>query len=225
MKIVLINGSPKVNNTASGVLLADLKRNLSNNNSNHHSGKTEIKEISLRNPVVSQETLKALKNTDAWVFACPLYVDGLPAHLLSCLIQLAKTDWQNDQIQIYGIVNCGFYEGIQAEFALDILQNWCAKTGLHWSGGIGVGGGGALGQLPTLENGHGPKAPVEKALRAMAGKIVQRETQDNQYVSIAFPRFLYQMAAQIGWRQRIRANGGKIRDLGNCPALSEKYIK
>ncbi|MDE6618981.1 MAG: NAD(P)H-dependent oxidoreductase [Lachnospiraceae bacterium] len=217
MKIALINGSPKVNNSASGILLADLKRNLAKAKSNHHSVKTQIKEISLHNPIVSQESFAALESAEAWVFACPLYVDGLPAHLLSCLIQLAETDWQDHQIQIYGIVNCGFYEGIQAEFALDILQNWCLKTGLLWSGGIGVGGGGALGQLPTLENGHGPKAPVEKALRTMAEKIIQCETQENNYVSIAFPRFLYKLAAQVGWRQLIRANGRKIRDLGNRP--------
>jgi len=217
MKIALINGSPKVNNSASQTLLAAIKRFLINHNTNCHSGKTKIKEIGLHSPVVSQETLEELKNTDTWIFACPLYVDGIPAHLLSCLMQLEKTDWQNRQIQIYGIVNCGFYEGIQAESALNILQNWCTKTGFVWGGGIGVGGGGALEQLPTLKNGHGPKAPVEKALSTMADKIVQRETQKNNYVSIAFPRFLYKMAAQMGWRQKIKANGGKIRDLKDQP--------
>ena len=34
-------------------------------------------------------------------------------------------------------------------------------------------------------------------------------------VSIAFPRFLYKMAAQLGWRQMIKENGGKVKDLGN----------
>ena len=43
-------------------------------------------------------------------------------------------------------MNCGFYEGIQAEFALDILRNWSLKTGLIWSGGIGIGGGGGFEQ-------------------------------------------------------------------------------
>lgn len=118
------------------------------------------------------------------------------------------------------LVNCGFYEGIQAEFALDILQNWSAKTGLTWGGGIGIGGGGALAQMPSAENGHGPKAPIEKALRAMAGKILRREAQENNYVSIAFPRFLYKMAAQMGWRQMIKANGGRSRDLGEIPKRS-----
>ncbi|MDE6054609.1 MAG: NAD(P)H-dependent oxidoreductase [Lachnospiraceae bacterium] len=211
MRIALINGSPKVTNSASGVLLTDIKRFLIT------SSKTEIKEIGLHNTNVSKEILEILKNTDVWIFACPLYADGIPAHLLSCLVQLEETDWQDRQVQIYGIVNCGFYEGIQAEFALNILQNWCTKTGFTWGGGIGVGGGGALQQMPAMENGHGPKAPIEKALGSMADKIIQHKTQENNYVTLSFPRFLYKMAAQMGWRQLIRANGGKIRDLGNRP--------
>ena len=38
--------------------------------------------------------------------------------------------------------------------------------------------------------------------------------QENNYISVGMPRFLYKMAAQMGWRQAIKANGGKVRDLG-----------
>ena len=72
-------------------------------------------------------------------------------------------------------------------------------------------------QMPTVKGGHGPKAPVEKALAAMADIISKGKTQDNLYVSVAFPRFLYKMAAQRGWRQMIKANGGNTKDLGKCP--------
>lgn len=213
MRITLINGSPKVNNSASKILLTDLKGILKGHTQNFHSEKLEIQEIAMHNTVIAAETLELLKNTDIWIFACPLYVDALPAHLLSCLVQLEACDWPNRPTQIYGIINCGFYEGVQAEFALNILQNWSARIGFTWGGGIGVGGGGALAQMPSAENGHGPKAPIEKALRAMTDKILLREIQENSYVSIAFPRFLYKMAAQMGWRQMIKANGGKRRDL------------
>lgn len=77
-----------------------------------------------------------------------------------------------------------------------------------------MGGGGALSQLPDIKNGHGPKAPVFKALQALANTLLEKKAQENQYVSIAFPRFLYKMAAQMGWRQTIKKNGGKQSDLG-----------
>ena len=218
MRIVLINGSPKVNQSTSGILLEDLKKQIATKNQE----RTEIREIGLHDPTVpgdalERDALKEIKNAEVLVISCPLYVDGIPAHLLSCLLQLENADWQNRQITVYGIVNCGFYEGIQAEYALEVLQNWCIKADLVWGGGIGVGGGGALGQMPSVKNGHGPKAPVENALGAMADTIFQRKVQENKYVSVAFPRFLYQMAAQMGWRQMIKANGGKKKDLDNQP--------
>ena len=116
-------------------------------------------------------------------------------------------------IFIYGIVNCGFYLGIQAKTALEILKNWCAKTGLVYGGGIGVGGGGGLSMMSSPKPEKGPKAPIIKKLRAMADRMLRQEASENHYVSVAFPRFLYKMAAQMGWRQQIRANGKRAKDL------------
>lgn len=206
MKLALINGSPKSHGSASGALLTDLR--------SYVKEKTEVTEIGLHKSVISEKVLEQLKNAQVWVISCPLYVDGIPSHLLSCLIQLENAFDKDHTIHVYGIVNCGFYEGIQAEYALELLQNWCIKAGLVWSGGIGVGGGGGLNQMPTLKNGHGPKAPIYKALHGMADKMLQLEIQKNNYVSVAFPRFLYKMAAQAGWRQMIKANGGSRKDLG-----------
>lgn len=209
MRIALINGSPKVNNSASGALLNDLK--------GYWGEKADIVHFNFRGATISKEIIEELAETDAWVFAYPLYVDGIPGHLLSCLIRLEEACLQNPQIHIYGIVNCGFYEGIQAEFALKLLQNWSVKAGLRWGGGIGVGGGGGLAMMPKLEPGQGPKAPVDKAIEVLANTIFNREVRENNYVSVAFPRFLYKMGAQIGWRQMIKANGGKVKDLGKTP--------
>lgn len=230
MKIALINGSPKGRKSTSGILLEELKSCIlkkeesagksSGKAKTGEEGKTRtdgqvtVTEAEFHMASVPEETLKELGAADAWVLACPLYVDGIPAHLLSCLVQLEKSELQNSGIPVYGIVNCGFYEGIQTESALKVLRNWCAKSGFVWGGGIGVGGGGGLAQMPKVESGKGPRAPIEKALGAMADTILRRETQDNCYVSVAFPRFLYKMAAQMGWRHLIRANGGKVKDLG-----------
>ncbi|MBO5208367.1 MAG: NAD(P)H-dependent oxidoreductase [Lachnospiraceae bacterium] len=209
MRIALINGSPKVYKSASGSLLEDLKI--------YFAEKDEIVEVQVRSTALSDKVMEELDTADAWVFAFPLYVDGIPGHLLACLAQLEEAQLQNHAIRVYGIVNCGFYEGIQAEFALKILQNWCVKAGYIWGCGIGVGGGGGLAMMPQMEPGQGPKAPIEKAIGILAGQIQQQESKENSYVSVAFPRFLYKMGAQTGWRQMIRANGGTARDLGKRP--------
>ncbi len=207
MRIALINGSPKVNNSTSGVLLEDLKGYLGEN--------AEVVNFEFHSAAVSREVIEELAGADAWVFAYPLYVDGIPGHLLSCLIQLEEARLQNRQIHIYGIVNCGFYEGIQARLALQLLQTWSLKAGFIWSGGVGAGGGGGLAMMPRLEPGHGPKAPIDKALADLSDIILKEEVQENNYVSVAYPRFLYKMGAQIGWRRMIKANGGKSKDLGS----------
>jgi len=209
MRIALINGSPKGNNSTSCALLEDLK--------GYWSEETEVVNVGFHSTAISKEVIEELSETDTWVFAFPLYIDGIPGHLLSCLIQLEEARLQNRQIRIYGIVNCGFYEGIQAELALKLLQNWSRKAGFVWSGGVGVGGGGGLASMPKMEPGQGPKAPIDKALAAFSDSILEKKVQENIYVSVAIPRFLYQMGAQIGWRQMIKANGGKSKELGKIP--------
>lgn len=207
MKIALINGSPKVKQSASGALLEDIK--------GYVSDKAEVVEIALHTAMVLEDIIKELREADVWVFAYPLYVDGIPGHLLSCLMQLEKAELDNPERHIYGIVNCGFYEGIQAEFALKLLQNFSKKAGFVYGGGVGVGGGGGLAMMPKMEPGKGPKAPIDKVLQELTNTLLEQDTQENQYVSIAFPSFLYKMGAQMGWRQAIKANGGKVKDLGN----------
>jgi len=209
MRIALINGSPKVKNSASGTLLEDIK--------GYIEEQAELIEFGFHSAVISTETVEELTTSEAWVFAFPLYVDGIPGHLLSCLIQLEEAHIQNPQIRIYAIVNCGFYEGIQAEHSLQLMQNWCSKAGFLWSGGIGVGGGGGLKMMPKAPPRQGPRAPIDKALASLSELILKKDSQDNQYVSVAFPRFLYKLGAQMGWRQMIKANGGKAGDLKKRP--------
>ncbi len=211
MRIALINGSPKVKGSASGSLLAMVKDLL--------GGKAEIEEISLHTAVLSEKEMDMLQKMDVWVFAFPLYVDGVPSHLLAQMVNMEKNQIGNGRASVYGIVNCGFYEGIQAEYALDIMKNWCIKAGLMWKSGIGVGGGGGLAYMPTGENG--PAAPIYRDFALLVDEILQNKEHENRYVSIAFPRALYKMGAQTGWRQMIKKNGLKSRNLGDRPEAAK----
>ena len=205
MTVALIDASPKPRGSTSGILLSHLRQRL--------PAGVEGTEQRLRSPALPPEALPALQNAGVWVFACPLYVDGLPSHLLACLMELEKQGLAGKTV--YAVVNCGFYEGIQAKPALGVFENWCARAGHTYGGGLGIGGGGAIPELPPAEKG--PMAPVLQALRELGGRIAGGEAGENRYLTIAFPRFLYRMAAQLGWRRRIKANGGRARDLGRCP--------
>ena len=123
----------------------------------------------------------------------------------------------SNKVSVYAIVNSGFCEGIQNEFALKILENWCAKVGCTYGGGIGAGGGGGLANMPAAKPGKGPRIYIDGTISELVQKVLQQESLDNQFVTVAFPKFLYKMGAQMGWRQMIRANGGKPKDLGNRP--------
>ena len=210
MKITLINGSPKVKNSASGILLETIE--------NIVNGRAEIKHLHYRKANSAEQPAgKAvdIETSDALVFAVPLYVDGIPGHLLACLEALDNENAEMKGKYVYGISNCGFYEGDQARFALDILKNCCVKSGAVWGGGIGIGGGGAVTSMPQLKDVSKAKSPVAKEMVRLTENMLNKRTQENVYPSILLPRGIYQAAAHMNWKRKIRKNGGKVKDLEN----------
>ncbi|HHU07859.1 MAG TPA: NAD(P)H-dependent oxidoreductase [Clostridiaceae bacterium] len=205
MKTALINASPKESGSASKALLSDLKSLFLDEHT--------IKEFLFHTPNISEEEIKDLCNYSTWVFAFPLYVDGIPSQLLSCLCEMEQLGVDCKNIRIYAIVNCGFYEGKQACNALAILKNWCDRTGLIWGTGIGFGGGGSLVRMQGVPVGSGPKGTLGKVFQELISAILSQSSIENMYTSIGFPKFLYKVAAEIGWKQMITANGGKKKDL------------
>lgn len=149
MKIVLINGSPKVNVTrrapsASEDLLIHLKKRL------QHHDHTDIEELHLRTASVPEDDLATLLAADVWIFSFPLYASGIPAHLLSAMrglgreaqALLEKRPFPDErEIYVYAIVNGSLFEGNAARPALEMMEHWCLAHGLIWGSGLGVGGG------------------------------------------------------------------------------------
>lgn len=205
MNIALINGSPKRSESASKALLSNLK--------GLFSDEYNIKEFMLHTPNITEDEIKDMCNYSSWVFAFPLYVDGIPSHLLSCLCKIEQLGIDCKNIHVYAIVNCGFFEGKQACNALDILKNWCNKAGLVWGSGIGFGGGGSLEYMQGVPLGSGPKATLGKAFDELTSAILTQTFRENIYTSIGFPRFLYKIGGDRGWKKMIIENGGKKKDL------------
>lgn len=132
MKTVLINASPKKSFSASAYFLAVQKVFV--------RGK-KVKET-LRTKKDYERILSEIKDADAVVLCLPLYVDGVPSHVLPFMKEMEQFCKENDlKLNVYVIANNGFIEGVQSKALLQVFRNFCARSGLLWGGGLGVGGG------------------------------------------------------------------------------------
>ena len=124
MKTVFIDCSPKRKFSASGfvasmtsVFVPGIK-----------------KKMKLRTKADHEAILTELTDADAVVFSMPLYVDGVPSHILSFLKEMEQ--WcrgGNRAINVYVIANNGFIEGRQNEPLMQVMENFCNISGLKWS--------------------------------------------------------------------------------------------
>ena len=132
MKTVFINCSPKKRLAASSYFLL-LQRLF--------TGGETVRE-KLRTPGDHERILAQLDDAQAVVFVLPLYVDGVPSHVLRFLEKMeAYCREKALKLKVYCVANNGFIEGKQNEPLMQVFENFCTRAGLGWGGGVGVGGG------------------------------------------------------------------------------------
>ncbi len=132
MKTVFINCSPKKRFCASAYFLWLQRLFIRGQKVNER----------LRTRGDHQRILAALADADNLVFGLPLYVDGVPSHVLRFLEELEVFCREKGKtLRVYCVANNGFIEGKQNEPLMQVFENFCARAGLAWGGGVGVGGG------------------------------------------------------------------------------------
>ena len=132
MKTVFINGSPKKKLSVSQYLIFLQSLSVKGEKVKEH----------LRNRSDHERILNTLKEADAVVFCLPLYVDGVPAHVLSFMKEMEVFCKENElRLNVYVISNGGFIEGKQNEPLMQVFENFCKRSDINWCGGIGIGGG------------------------------------------------------------------------------------
>ena len=132
MKTVFINCSPKKRFCASSYFIMLERLFVSGENVTEH----------LRSNTDPKPILRQLENADAVVFALPLYVDGIPSHVLRFMEELELFCREKDlHFGVYCIANNGFIEGRQNEPLMQVFEHFCSRAGLTWGGGVGIGGG------------------------------------------------------------------------------------
>lgn len=206
MKITLINGSPKRRDSASGVILSQLK--------GYMKSDASLCELHFFTPHPQPEQLQEAADSDVLIFAFPLYVDGIPSHMVSALLDLETVIREKKKKRtVYAILNCGFYEGCQNAVAIRMMENWCCRSGLEWGYGIGAGGGGMVSALANVPAGRGPGASLGKALCRLAEDSAAQRAGETVFLQMDFPRFAYKAAAEMGWRQAVKKNGMKTKEI------------
>ena len=209
MKIMMIDGSPKVSKSNSEYFLNILSDFIESK---------DIVKYKLSKKVDYEDIIKEINTIDTLVFAFPLYVDSLPSHVLEFLIMLEENFKDNLKgVNVYVIANCGFYEGKQNKIALNIMKCWCTKMNIKWAQGIGIGAGEMMGGLRNVPMGKGPNTNLGLALDNLAKNINENKSGDDIFTTPSmFPRFAFRLAANRFWISKANRNGLKKRDLNKC---------
>lgn len=209
MKLALINGSPKAGESASEALIKGFVKFVRN--------KIECVEVKLNKQDITDEKLEILSDCDAWLFFFPIYVDGVPGHLVSCLKKLESLKDRIGNKFVCAVTNCGFSDGEQGELSMNIVKHWSRKAGHTWGGGIGIGEGGALPELLNHKLYQYPKILIGGKFKKLAEYIKERHQFDNIYINGGLPMIFYKLAVERYWGKRLRENGKKRKDISYAP--------
>ncbi len=217
--IVFINGSPKVKKSGSEYFLERIESqlNLSNNN-------IKILKINIKDRSNKKESFKLIKDSDVIVIASPLYVDTLPSTVIEYLEEFH--DWVNmngyevNKINLYGVLNCGFYEGEQTKIAIRVLKNYCNSLGIKWYGGVGIGAGEFFSGSPNIPWQAKIKEDARLALDSIKDSILKKEyIKKDMFVTAKLNKRIFLLAGSYGWIYQGIKNRVGIRSLWNKPHI------
>jgi multimeric flavodoxin WrbA len=190
MKIIIINGSQKIGESNTGIILEEV-------NTLFRSGH-EIINYKLGTKQLSSEEIKNIASFDIIIFGFPLFNDSIPSNMLKILIELENyfAHENRKNIIVYSIINNGFYEGKQTHIAFEVIQNWCEHCDIKFGGGIGQGAGEMIGATKNIPINSGPFKNLGRSLELLVNKIELRETFGIKYLSPYFPRFLWELMSK-----------------------------
>ena len=163
MKVLILNGSPKKHG-ASKYLSGIVKCMLIG---------CSITEYSLRNENDYEAILLGFKEADAVFLSAPLYVDGIPSHMIRFLKEAEFFCKEHPcRFKLYAVSNNGFIEGRQSELHLEQYRCWCDRAGIIWGGGVGLGGGVMLHVLAYVALVYIGLLIIQAIMNAAAGTVL-----------------------------------------------------
>ncbi|HYG56866.1 MAG TPA: hypothetical protein VD902_02195, partial [Symbiobacteriaceae bacterium] len=171
--------------------------------------------------VRGRDLLAAVDRAGLIVLSVPLYVDTAPYPVTLAMEAIAahRRGVSLPYVQrLLAIVQCGFPESIQNETALRIYRRWAGEAGFAWAGGLGLGGGEAVNDMPLQEIGWVGRS-IRRALELTADALaegfpVPEPAVDLMARPLVAP-WLYRLFGNRSWVQEARKHG--VTDLRQRP--------
>lgn len=216
MRITLMNASPKGKDSASQQLIDRFIPFLKDD----EYGVLEV------NPQMDEKLAElAVNASDAVVIFAPIYLDSLPCSALA-LMDVLEAKVRKKGLRVAAVLQCGFYEPENTEGAMEVLRQWCQQNEYVFTGGIGIGAGGALAGLKKVKTGRGLLKQLPKAYASLYEGLKTGKGNDS-YFSLSLSKRLYTFFAELGWKMAVHQQGLENADLAYQPKgpNSEKFSK
>jgi multimeric flavodoxin WrbA len=222
-RALLLVGSPKTRKSASNSLGTYLFEQLA---ARSIETETVYLHLVLRSEEKSQALLESVDGADLVVLAFPVYVDSLPAPVIEALERIAahRQGRPQSRPQLFtAIANCGFPEAAHTATPLAICKTFARQAGFAWAGGLALGGGGIVGDMPLVEGG-GRTMLIRKVLDTAAEALAQGQpvpqAARDALARPMIPHWLYRLMAELGWWQ-IAGKYGTRRRLKQRPYATQ----
>jgi multimeric flavodoxin WrbA len=162
--------------------------------------------------------LQVLDEVDLVALAFPVYVDCLPAPVISILEIIAAHRGAEgaSRSQVFmALANCGFPEAVHNDTALAICATFAREAGFAWAGGLGLGGGQAVvAGVPLTELGQ-RGAAIRKSLDLAAEALAAGSVIPAEAVALmsrpTIPPWLYRILGGIWWRRQAKSHDAQHR--------------
>ena len=221
-RIVLLSASPKVDQewAASAFLAKYGESRLA-----HDS--LSVNTIPVRHAMLHHDTddaFASLQEADSIVMIFPLYFFCLPAMLTRFLQDFAaQMPAATKACTVYAIVNCGFPEPEINSEAMRVVEIFAHRTGRSFGGGVMIGCGGMLLGAQGAPFMKPVMASIDDLFARVKREAARQDLIESHIAVVApkFPRQLYFLAGNAGWRSSARKNHLKPRDLYRTPYRSE----
>lgn len=156
-------------------------------------------EVRRRTLAPESTLLDDVRAADLLLLVFPLYADGVPARMKRGLMRIAEA--RLGPKGVVALCNCGFLESRHTDTAIEICRLFAREAGFTWLGGLGRGGGGALGEKSLSEAG-GPFVKTRRSLDIAAGALAAGRVIPEEAAALMradlMPRWLYLTVANAG---------------------------